>query len=412
MKKIILSITLSASISLQYANAGSLVDAAISGGATGGLQALLSNGFSLPPVLGNTSVSFQCNPNIADLNLPHLDVCSTLQPLNKIMGQNISFKMGPCNINGTNPLSCSLSSLKSYCDSRIGAKVNDIRSEIRTDSSNAIAEGRKKILITGGDQYGKNNLCTATESLTKKLPNAAKAIDAITKLSGTSAYGNIANTRMAEASTECLERMYDSGQDSAKAASYCSPQGLTVTTGSITNADVEIASYNKAREQLASPLKNSASGSYMDEAELRNKIAQSCSNSASDSTAKSCAENIITNNYKLKNKMQSVVSEIESKEAARAKLFETASLHQKTITEPTEEFKNKLPIHLQKSYAGTAQKALSQKALIESFNKRISDAKKELATLMFQKTEMAAKPFYGTAESNKVKEALSSANAL
>lgn len=388
-----------------------LIQSAVTGAVNGGLQQLIKNGLSLPPVLGNTNVSFQCNPDVASFNLSTPDVCKTLNSLNSLANQSLGGKIGPCDISGGNPLSCTTTALKSYCQERARKPINEVVGDVRKGRNNVIDAGRKKVIVTGGEQYAKQKGCGVLPTMEERFPEATKAYKSVSKLSNTPAYGAITNTRFFKDSSECYEAMLKAGQTEATAARYCSPQSIGSVTSKQSHEDVEIESFKTARETLASPLRNAASGSYNDEVQLKNWIASECSNMKSEAAAKTCAQNIINSKYKMKEKLQTVVSEIESKEAARAYLFENATMHQKLITHPTEEYRKTLPLEMRNAYTGTAVKAMAQETLIDTFNRRISESKKELANLIMQKTELAAKPYYSAIETSKISEAMRNAGA-
>ncbi|MDD4969861.1 MAG: hypothetical protein PHT07_10580 [Paludibacter sp.] len=402
---IVLTLVLSSQIN------ASLLDSAISGGITGGIEQLVKNGFSLPPVLGKTDVSLQCNPNVTSFNLPTPDLCKTINSLDTLAQKSIAFKIGPCDIGGGNPLSCTSSSIKKYCQDRAKKPISDVVGGIRRGENNVIDAGRKKVIITGGEQYAKQTGCGVLPTVEERFPEAAKAYKSVTQLSNSPAYGSITNTRLFKDSSECYEAMLKAGQNTASAARYCSPQSIGSSGSGQTHSDVEIESFKTARETMASPLRNAASGSFMDEVQLRNWISSKCANKTTEAEAQSCATSVINDQYKMKEKLQTVVSEIESKEAARSYLFESATTHQKTITHPTEDYRKTLPVEMRNAYTGTAAKAMAQDTLIGVFNRRISESKKELANLMMQKTELAAKPYYSSIEAKKINEALSNAGA-
>lgn len=402
----------SAIISCFISNANAaLIDSAISGGVTAGIEQLVKNGLSLPPVLGKTDVSFQCNPNVTSFNLPTPDICKTVNALDSLAQKSIGFKIGPCDISGGNPLSCTTSSIKQYCNSRAKKPINDVVSGIRKGENNVIDAGRKKVIVTGGEQYAQQKGCGVLPTMEQTFPEATKAYKSVTQLSNTPAYGAITNTRLFRDSSECYEAMLKAGQSSTTASRYCSPQSIGATGSGQTHSDVEIESYKTARETMASPLRNASSGSYMDEVQLKGWVAEKCGNLTNEATAQACATSVINDKYRMKEKLQTVVSEIESKEAARSYLFESATTHQKTLTHPTEEYRNTLPLEMRNAYTGTAAKAMAQETLISTFNRRISESKKELANLMMQKTELAAKPYYSAIEAKKISEALSNAGA-
>lgn len=404
------SMLLSLLIVTNTANAD-LIQSAVSGAVTGGLQQLIKNGLSLPPILGNTNVSFQCNPDVASFNLSTPDVCKTLNSLNSLANQSLGGKIGPCDIGGGNPLSCTTSALKSYCQERAKKPINEVVGDVRKGRSNVIDAGRKKVIVTGGEQYAKQKGCGVLPTMEERFPEATKAYKSVSKLSNSPAYGAITNTRFFKDSSECYEAMLKAGQTEVSAARYCSPQSIGSATAKQTHEDVEVASFKTARDTLANPLRNAASGSFNDEIQLKNWIASECSNKQSEAAAKACAQNVVTSKYKMKEKLQTIVSEIESKEAARAYLFENATMHQKLITHPTEEYRKTLPLEIRNAYTGTAVKAMAQETLVDTFNRRISESKKELANLMMQKTELAAKPYYSTIETSKISEALRNAGA-
>lgn len=397
-------------LAISQANA-SLIDSAISGAVTGGIEQLVKNGLSLPPILGKTDVSFQCNPDVANFNLSVPDVCKTVNALDSLAQKSINFKIGPCDISGGNPLSCTTSSLKQYCRDRAKKPINEVVSGVRKGENNVIDAGRKKVIITGGEQYAKSKACGVLPTMEQTFPEATKAYKAVTQLSNSPAYGSITNTRLFRDSSECYETMLKAGQNSTTAARYCSPQSIGSSVSGQSHGDVEMESFKTARETLASPLRNAASGSFMDEVQLKGWITEKCGNMTSESAAQACATSVINSKYGMKEKMQTVVSEIESKEAARSYLFENATAHQKTLTHPTEEYRRTLPVEMRNAYTGTAAKAMAQETLIGTYNRRISEAKKELANLMMQKTELAAKPYYSTIEAKKINEALSNAGA-
>jgi hypothetical protein len=393
------------------AQAGVLSGYAI-GALQGGVQGLAGSGFTLPPIMGDTSVSLQCSPSQDSLDLPTLDVCRTLSVLNRIANAKIAFKIGPCDIAGQNPLSCNASALTKYCNDRVSKPIKTVVSEIRSGERSVIDAGRSKVVITGGDQYAKNVLCGSTADILNQFPERKKAEAAITQLSGTAAYGPITNTRMYSNSVQCYEAVLKAGKPEADAARYCSPQSIGSATGSGTASDVEIASFQAARESLKSPLNNAASSSFNDEADLKKKISAACGSLTNESAITACATGVINNTYNIGAKTQTTEAEIESKDAARVALFGEATEHRISVTHPTEAYKNSLPIQYRSAFAGIARKAMAQEALSYSFDKRISESKKELNRLMMQKTEMASKPFYGAAEAKKIQEVLSNAGAL
>lgn len=391
----------------QVANAGgSISDAAkgIAGGAN-------YNVSGSSPILGNTDVSFRCNPNFS-LPSGSFDFCSITKGLYSLTSGALAFKIGPCDIGGDNPLMCSATRLNKYCQDRLNKPVKNIASEVRKAEHNVLDAGRQKVVITGGEVVAKDTICGITPSLKDKLPEVAKAQNAVTKLNGTPAYGHIANTRQYRLSTECYEAMIKAGKSDADATRYCTPQSIGSTATGSTPVEIEKKSYDTAKMTLANPLKNAASESYEDEMQLRKWIEDSCGKSQSESQATSCANNVISNRYKMQEKLTNIKADIETKEAGRSYLFEGATMHQKTVTHPTEEFKNQLPVEMRRAYVDTAKRAMAQKTVVETFNKRISDTKKELATLMMQKTEMAAKPFYSNVESQKIKQELNNAKAF
>jgi hypothetical protein len=368
-------------------------------------------------IIGNTDISLQCSLDFNSLggnmrSFSDLDLCRNTQALYDLTKGGLSFKIGPCDITGNNPLMCSAKKLNDFCQTKLNLPVKEIAGLVRISRNNILDVGRAKLLVTGGVILAKETACDVPLSFSKQLPELSRAKNAITKLNGTPAYGHIINTRQYRMSVECYEGMLKAGKSDGEATRYCTPQSIGSNTTGATSVEIEKSSIATVKETLSNPLKNASSESFTDEAQLRKWIEDGCKNATTDASASACAKNIINTRYKMKEKTVNIEADIESKEAGRAYLFESATSHQKTLTHPTEEYKAQLPIELRKAYADTARKSLAQQTVIEVFNKRISDTKKELATIMMQKTEMAAKPFYPEVETNKIMAELNNANAF
>lgn len=365
----------------------------------------------IPAVFGDTDATLQCSArDIFNWDMPNLDLCKFNQKIDQVMSRigSLSLGLGLCSISASKSLSCQADELKRMCADKLAKPASQIVSEVRNDNRNINDVGRFRTTITGGDQVAKQSLCDSMATTMSKFPEKLKAERDVTALSGSGTYGNIINSRNYLNATECYTSMLKAGKSSTDASRYCTAYSIGSRTSGATAKTIDDQSIKVATQTLKSPLIKSAANASVDEASLAKELTDTCSVFTTSAAISACATTIISTTHDLPQKEAASIAKVEEVEAGKMELFEQATAHRRSLTHPTEEYKNKLPIQQRASYAGVSKRAMAQEVLLSSYYKRISESKKELVSLMSQKKEMMSKPFYGGAEASSVLTGLAS----
>lgn len=362
---------------------------------------------------GNMPLEVECEPDV-DMNFGNLsDICSTYRntesKANGLLGKmSKGFSFNGCSIANSDRNTCRNDALRKLCSNLSNPNGKTL---FGTGTSNI--KNKENMLYSGGDIYLKGNQCdfnsksilgedikygNKTNRQVEDSYLSPSTIANKPEAGGQSAYWKPGKLNLYET---CIKNSLNNGNKNPEES--CKGEFYSLPTDRIA-AEEQIATTTKTG------LKDSASGLNKKvksvEKTLKSTSYPACTqvNSNGDCTDPNYVNNVKTKMDEIvKAEEMDRIKKTEEEMATFQEHIKIATMPKYEITYPTQEVLNGLHPDQKAEFVVLANKQMHQKALFNSGIQNITDLKKELIEVSFQKAELSSKTFYPNAALEEAK---------
>ena len=375
--------------------------------------------FSSSDILGDSNsmpFEIECNPDL-DLSLPNLnDICSSYKNLEKGTGNFFDkltegFSFSGCKIAKSESTSCRNSQIRKMCGQLLG---NNGRTVFGSNVSSV--KSKENMLWSGGDVYMKGingNICSSDSDMGKiikekikygDMTNEAieneyfspKSVQGKVETGGQTAFFKPAKLNLYET---CIKNNLNNGVSNPEAK--CSGEFYSLPEN-------RIAVEEQIANSVNNVLKDSTTGMNKKINNFEQTIKESDYTNCSNGTSSNCTDTLYVNKKERLKGMVALekeerIKKTEEEMASYQEHVRVATMPKYQITYPTQEVLDGLHPDKKQDFVAIANQQMHQKALFNSSIQNLSNLKKELIEISFQKVDINSRTFYNQIALNEAK---------
>lgn len=363
---------------------------------------------------GNLPFEIECDPNV-DLDFGNLvDICgayrNTESSANNLLSQlSKGFNFNGCSVAASNTNTCRNATLRKLCST---LQNPNGKTMFGTASSNV--KNKENMLFSGGDVYFKGNQCDFNEKsiLGDEIKYGTKSnkqieddylspsvIASKNEVGGGSAFWKPGKLNLYET---CIKNALNNG--SRDPEEVCKGEFYSLPSD-------RIAAKEQVAATVKTSLKDSTSGLNKKikniESTLKASSYPGCKqvNSNGECTESSYVSNVKTKMDEIvKAEEMDKIKKTEEEMASFQEHVKIATMPKYEITYPTQEVLNGLHPEQKAEFVVLSNKQMHQDALFDSSIQNLTELKKELIEISFQKAELSSKTFYPNAALEEAKK--------
>lgn len=375
--------------------------------------------FSSNDILGGSnSMPFEveCTSDV-DLSFPNLnDICSSYKNIEKGAGSFLNkltdgFSFSGCKIAKSESTSCRNAQIRKMC-----SQLLNLNGKTLFGSNVSNVKSKENMLWSGGDVYMKGmngNICSVDSDMGKiikekikygNMTNEAveseyfspKSIQGKTETGGQTAFFKPAKLNLYET---CIKNNLNNGISNPEAK--CSGEFYSLPESRIA-VDEQVAN------SVNNMLKDSTSGMNKKINNFEQTIKESDYTNCSNGTSSNCTDTLYVNKKERLTGMVALekeerIKKTEEEMASYQEHVRVATMPKYQITYPTQEVLNGLHPDKKEDFVALANQQMHQKALFNSSIQNLSNLKKELIEISFQKVDINSRTFYSQIALNEAK---------